>query len=94
MVNGRWTVFGDDHKAVGSGIAKDEREAKAAALKAIDELKKKRRKLAFVTASTSFGCSLVTSNAQSNRSGHVGQIDCFTPSSLQQSQRQYRLWAG
>jgi hypothetical protein len=37
----RWTVFGDDHKAVKSGIAKGEHEAKLAALNAIDELKKK-----------------------------------------------------
>jgi hypothetical protein len=37
----RWTMFGDDQKAVGSGIAKREHEAKEAALKAIDELKKK-----------------------------------------------------
>jgi hypothetical protein len=37
----RWSVFGGGHKAVGSGIAKSEHEAKVAALKAIDQLKKK-----------------------------------------------------
>ena len=35
----RWTMFGDDQKAVGRSIAKREHEAKEAALKAIDELK-------------------------------------------------------
>jgi hypothetical protein len=37
----RWTVFGGDHEAVRTGTAKGEQEAKVAALKAIDELKKK-----------------------------------------------------
>ncbi|MBK5198234.1 MAG: hypothetical protein JJE37_08125 [Methyloceanibacter sp.] len=32
----RWTVFGDDHKAVGSGIAKGEREAKEACAKKLE----------------------------------------------------------
>jgi hypothetical protein len=32
-------VFGGDHKAVSSGTAKGEHEAKVAALNAIDELK-------------------------------------------------------
>jgi uncharacterized protein YegP (UPF0339 family) len=36
----RWTVFGGDHEAVRTGTAKGE-QAKVAALKAIDELKKK-----------------------------------------------------
>ena len=36
----RWTVFGDDNKAVRSGTSKEEDEAKVAARNSIDELKK------------------------------------------------------
>ena len=36
----RWTVFGGDQKAVGSGTAKNEHHAKIAALNAINEQKK------------------------------------------------------
>jgi hypothetical protein len=39
----RWTVFGGDRKAVRSGSARSEQEAKLAALKAMDELKKRDR---------------------------------------------------
>ena len=35
----RWTVFGEDRKPVRSGSAKDEQEARLAALHAIDALK-------------------------------------------------------
>jgi hypothetical protein len=40
----RWTVFGDDHKAVRSGTGKGEQEAKVAALKAIDEQRERDKK--------------------------------------------------
>ena len=40
----RWTVFGEDGKAVRSGSAEDERAAKLAAVDAIDELKMRDRK--------------------------------------------------
>jgi len=40
----RWTVFGDDRKAVRRGSAKCEHEAKLAAVKAIDQLKIQDRK--------------------------------------------------
>jgi hypothetical protein len=43
----RWTVFREDRKAVRSGSAKDEREAKLAALHAIDALKVQDRKGSF-----------------------------------------------
>ena len=36
----RWTMFGDDQKAVGRGTTNSEHNAKMAALTAIDELKK------------------------------------------------------
>jgi hypothetical protein len=41
----RWTVFREDHKSLRSGSAKDEHEAKLAALYAIDRLKREARKL-------------------------------------------------
>ena len=40
----RWTVFGEGHKVVRSGSAKDEHAAKLAAVNAIDELKMRDRK--------------------------------------------------
>jgi hypothetical protein len=43
----RWTVFGEDRKAVRSGSAKDEHAAKLAALNAIDHLKIQDRKSSF-----------------------------------------------
>jgi hypothetical protein len=42
----RWTVFGEGHKAVRSGSAKDEHAAKLAAVNAIDELKMRAGSLA------------------------------------------------
>jgi hypothetical protein len=40
----RWTVFGEDRKAVRSGSAKDEHAAKLAATNAIEQLKIQNRK--------------------------------------------------
>jgi hypothetical protein len=40
----RWTVFGDDNKAVRSGTSKEEDKPKVAARNSIDELKKLTRK--------------------------------------------------
>ena len=43
----RWTVFGEDRKALRRGNAKDEHEAKLAVLRAIDALKIQARKPSF-----------------------------------------------
>jgi hypothetical protein len=43
----RWTVFREDRKAVRSGTAKDEREAKLHALHSIEALKIQDRKGSF-----------------------------------------------
>jgi uncharacterized protein YegP (UPF0339 family) len=43
----RWTVVGENRKTLRSGSAKDEHEAKLAALYAIDALKREARKSSF-----------------------------------------------